>query len=332
MLMFLFLDDLAAQVASCKSQIKQWQLFFKVAIPLFVLLLFLGGCKNELGRNDSAIDNPNGSLFDFSYDLEQVTFTKFGNGTLEENKALGVIDRVSATPKVLKQNFFTSVFADGTSEMFIKTLEPEHKFILNDSNPKDPDGDFRLIKNLRDGSCHVYNAKGVDVLASENIKWPKQDFSAVIKKIQENKNSVNGSDFEQFLNQNMPSFNSSLKEVEAQGGTFINLQGSIFQIDMPISNLGNSSTSGANFRDDKDFISQTIVDTTHKIILGGTLLNKDKSPVSRFFVKYTPPATKNDRPKAEIMHQEITDKRFVGNKKAVVISDQYYSNQSFKIH
>ncbi len=309
------------------------QLSGKAAFFLFSCILFFSSCKQEIGSNNSLIDNPNGSLIDLSYDLEQVSFTKFGNGTPEVNKNLSMVDRVSATPKVQKQNFFISIFEDGTSEMTIKRLEPDHKdLILNDSNPKDPHGIIHIIKKKRDGSYHVFNAKGDDLLADRNMTLPSQDFSPIIKKVLENRKNVNPSDLPQFLFDNAPKFNASFKDLELQGASVSHLEGSIFQVDVAVINTGDNSAIKTNFRNEKDFISETIVDTSAKVVLGGSLLNKDKSPVSQFFVKYTQPDTKNEKPKVEIVHQEITSPKFVGNKKATLIHDSYYSNQSFKIH
>ena len=318
---------------SPKMYFWRFKTFLICGVVLFSSVL-LNNCKTEVGNSNTLIDNPTGSLFDMSYDLEQVTFTKFGDGSAEVNKNLSMVDRVSAVPKVMKQSFLISVFEDGTSEMTVKKLEPDHKdLIINDLYPKDPNGDIQLIKKMRDGTCHAYNAKGVDLLAKETgLHLPSADYTPLIKKIIENKNSVSPSDFEQFLNGNTPAFNKSFSEMEAQGATITHLEGAIFQIDLPVSKQGDNSVSKANFRDEKDFISESIVDTTNKVVLGGSLFKNDKTRVSTFFVKYSVPANKNEKPKAEIVHQEITSDKFSSNKNATVMSDHYYSNQSFKVH
>ncbi len=314
-----------------------WRLktFFICGTVLFSIVLF-NNCKTEVGNSNKLLDNPTGSVFDFSYELEHVTFTKFGDGIATDLKDLTTVERVGGMGHVRRDKILLSVFDDGSTELTIQKLNPLHReFELVDSSLPNPSPQTVLTKVSRDGSYHFYDGQNKEIIRESlnNNKMKKMDFSGILKVIRDNPEQITTNAYNELVLSNY-SVEPFLKIIRDGSGEVKNLGNGVVSVQYTVNpdNLNALSANKTNFRGAKDVNIESFVDTVGKILLVSNINSKDGKLSSKTYLRYKAPEDAKARPICDLIHTERKVPDTKSGKSVTKISDDYYDNFKFLLH
>lgn len=323
---------------SPKMHFWRFKKFFYCLVVLFSSIS-LYSCKTEDGNSNKLLDNPIGSVFDFSYELEHVTFTKFGEGTATDLTDLTTVERVGGMGHVRRNKILLSVFNDGSTELTIQKLNPLHReFVFEDSSLANPTPQTAITKVSRDGSYHFYDAQNKEIIRESlnNNKMKKMDFSGILKVIRDNPEQITTNAYNELLLSNY-SVEPFLKLIRDGSGEVKSLGNGVVSVQYTInpSNLNALNTlnvNKTNFRDAKDVNIESFVDTVGKILLVSNINSKDGKLSSKTYLRYKAPEDAKARPICDLIHTERKVPDTKSGKSVTKISDDYYDNFKFLLH
>jgi len=318
---------------SSKKLFRRPKLFYYFVAGLYIPVLIYS-CKTEIGNSNSLLNNPIGSVFDMSYELEHVTFTKFGDVVATDLKDLTTVERVGGMGHSRRDKILLSVFDDGSTELTIQKLNPLHKeFEFEDSSLANPSPQTAITKVLRDGSYHFYDKQNKEIIRESlgNNKMKKMDFSGILKVIHDNPEQINTNAYNELVLSNY-SVEPFLKLIRDGSGEVKSLGNGVVSVKYVVNPNDLNTVNKTNFRDAKDVDIESFVDTVGKMLLVSNVNTKDGKLSSKTYLRYKAPEDVKARPICDLIHTERKAPDTKSGKSVTKISDDYFDNFKFLLH